>query len=221
MVSRVVVRLIAAAAALAAALLLTLGAAPAAAQAKPKGPPAPTALQIAGKGLPGDKIVIQRKTQAQLFQLMLGEVGWLANATPQANAPRSSSLGPKYTVTVLVRNSPQQVYELYPSARGGPRAHRPAKQPTGRKTDGWFYGRQTMSESLRLAGAPLKAKPDVVNGGIGGGIGEDVDVQQLDPIMGMNDFLSEMRRLFLLNGAVLVVILFGLAGIAFMIRRRV
>jgi hypothetical protein len=30
-----------------------------------------------------------------------------------------------------------------------------------------------------------------------------------------------MRRLFLLNGAVLVVILFGLAGIAFLIRRRV
>ena len=30
-----------------------------------------------------------------------------------------------------------------------------------------------------------------------------------------------MRRLFLLNGAVLVVILFGLAGIAFLVRRRV
>jgi hypothetical protein len=30
-----------------------------------------------------------------------------------------------------------------------------------------------------------------------------------------------MRRLFLLNGAVLVVILSGLAGIAYLIRRRV
>ena len=30
-----------------------------------------------------------------------------------------------------------------------------------------------------------------------------------------------MRQLFLLNGAVLVVILFGLAGMAFLIRRRV
>jgi len=215
----VVVRLIATAGALAAALILALGAGPAAAQAKPK--PAPTALQIAGKGLPGNKVVIQQKTQLELFRLMLSEVSWLANATPQANAPRSRSLGPKYTVTVLVKNTPQQVYDLYPAAKGGPRAHRPAKQPTGRKTDGWFYGRQTMSESLRLSGAPLKPKPDVVNGGIGGGIGEDVDIQQVDPIAGMTHFLAEMRRLFLLNGAVLVVILFGLASIAFLIRRRV
>ena len=37
----------------------------------------------------------------------------------------------------------------------------------------------------------------------------------------MNSFLGQMRGLFLLNGAVLVVILFGLAGIAFLIRRRV
>jgi len=127
----VVVRLIATAGALAAALILALGAGPAAAQAKPK--PAPTALQIAGKGLPGNKVVIQQKTQLELFRLMLSEVSWLANATPQANAPRSRSLGPKYTVTVLVKNTPQQVYDLYPAAKGGPRAHRPAKQPTGRR----------------------------------------------------------------------------------------
>ena len=96
-------------------------------------------------------------------------------------------------------------------AAGGPRAFRPAKQPTGKKAAGWFYGRLTMSESLRLGGVPLKEKPDVVSGGIGGGIGEDVASDELDPVEGVNDFLTELRQLFLLNGAVLLVILMGLA----------
>jgi hypothetical protein len=33
--------------------------------------------------------------------------------------------------------------------------------------------------------------------------------------------LADMRRLYLLNGAVLLTILLGLGGIAFLIRRRV
>jgi hypothetical protein len=78
-----------------------------------------------------------------------------------------------------------------------------------------------MSESLRLSGVPLKEKPDVVSGGIGGGIGEDVDGNELDPIEGVTDVLADLRRLFLLNGAVLLVIMLGLGGIAYLIRRRV
>jgi hypothetical protein len=78
-----------------------------------------------------------------------------------------------------------------------------------------------MSESLRLSGVPLKEKPDVVSGGIGGGIGEDVQAEELDPVEGVNDVLADMRRLYLLNGAVLLTILLGLGGIAFLIRRRV
>jgi hypothetical protein len=218
-VSRRVARFIAVGAALVAALAMALGATPAMAQAAPKRP-APTAIQIVNADLK-DKIVVSRQTQSELFQRMLSEVSWLANATPQTTAPAAKALGPKYTVTVLAKNAPQQVYDLYPTATGGPRAHRPARQPSGRKTDGWFYGRLTMSESLRLSGAPLKPKPDVVTGGIGGGAGVGVDVTEIDPIAGINDFFGQMRQLFLLNGAVLVVILFGLAGIAFMIRRRV
>jgi hypothetical protein len=216
-VSRGVARFTAVGAALVAALAMALGATPAMAQAAPKRP-APTAIRIVNADLK-DKIVVSRQTQSELFQRMLSEVSWLANATPQTTAPAAKALGPKYTVTVLAKSAPQQVYDLYPMATGGPRAHRPARQPSGRKTDGWFYGRLTMSESLRLSGAPLKAKPDVVTGGIGGGVG--VDVTEIDPIAEMNDFFGQMRQLFLLNGAVLVVILFGLAGIAFMIRRRV
>jgi hypothetical protein len=167
--------------------------------------------------------VVQQATQPRLFDTVLGEVNWLATAKPQTTAPAAKNLGPKYTVTVFVKNAATQAYDLYPMATGGPRAHRAAKQPGGKKVaDGWFYGRLTMPESLRVSGVPLKAKPDVVTAGIGGGSGTDISSSNdLDPVAGVNSFLTQMRRLFLLNGAVLVVILFGLAGIAFLIRRRV
>lgn len=207
-------------AAVAVAVAGGIGLAPLAAQAAPK-PPAPTAIQIAGAGLPGGKAVIAAQDRAQLFRMMWNEVGWLATARPQTSAPKRSALGPKYTVTVFVKNAPQAVYDLYPLARGGPRAHRPAKQPIGKKADGWFYGRLTMSESLRHSGAPLKARTDVVTGGIGGGAGADVDVAQIEPAPTLDQFFAQMRRLLLLNSAVLMAIVFGLGGIAFLIRRRV
>jgi hypothetical protein len=218
MVGRASARFAAAAGALLAGLALLLGAS-APAQAAPKAAAKPTALTLGGKGIDG-KLTLDAREKPGAFNQVLSEVSWLANAKPQTSAPKSNRLGPRYTLTVLVNDRPTQVYDLFPLAKGGPRAHRPAKQPTGRKSDGWFYGRLTMSESLRLSGAPLKAKPDVVTGGIGGGAGEDVDVSQLEPPT-LPEFLAQMRQLLLLNGAVLVVILFGLGGIAFLIRRRV
>ena len=166
-------------------------------------------------------ITIQAADRPEIFQLLLSEVSWLANATPQTPAPKASKLGPRYTLTILVKDKPHQVYEMYPLAAGGPRAHRPAKQPSGKKTDGWFYGRLTMSESLRVSGVPLEARADVVSGGIGGGIGETVAAEKVDPIAQVNSYVDQIQRLYLLNGAVLVIILFGLAGIAYLIRRRV
>lgn len=200
-----------------------VGAAPLAGSflAAPKAPAKPTAVQIAGK-FSGGKLTVQQAQHPELFQRLLSEVSWLANATPTTSKPKADKLGPKFTLTVLVKDKANQVYDLYPNAAGGPRAYRPAKQPTGKKTAaGWFYGRLTMSESLRLSGAPLKEKPDVVSGGIGGGIGEEVASDELDPVEGVNNFFAEFRRLFLLNAAVLLVILLGLAGIAYLIRRRV
>jgi hypothetical protein len=217
-VRRVIARYLSAAGLAAAGVALTIGLVPAVAQAKPK-PPRITAVQITAKDLAGGKTVIEQANR-DLFDQMLSEVSWLATATPQTTAPRAKALGPKYTVTLLAQNKAQQVYDLYPMATGGPRAHRAAAQPTGKKADGWFYGRLTMPESLRAAGAPLKAKPDVVTGGIGGGIGADV-VEDVDPMTTAQQVMGQMRQLFLLNGAVLVVILAGLAGIAFLIRRRV
>ena len=221
MVRGAVRRLVTAAGAMTAVVVTAIGFMPAAAAAAPKPAPKPTAVQVVGAGVTG-RILVQQATQPQLFASLLDEVSWLATAKPQTGSLPAAKLGPKYTVTVYVKSSPTQIYDLYPLATGGPRAHRAAKQPGGRKsTDGWFYGRLTMSEALRVSGAPLKPKPDVVGGGIGGGIGQDINVDELDPVAGFTHFLDEMRRLFLLNGAVLIVILFGLAGIAFLIRRRI
>lgn len=237
MVQGVIARFLSAAGVVAAGVALSVGLAPAAAvQAAvppsasaplagtvaraPKAPAKPTAVQIAGK-FPGGKVTVQQAEHAELFQRLLSEVNWLANTQPTTSRPKADKMGPKFTVTVLVKDKPSQVYDLYPNAAGGPRAYRPAKQPTGKKTPGWFYGRLTMSESLRLSGVPLKAKPDVVSGGIGGGVGENVAVDEVDPVENVNAVINDFRRLFLLNTAVLVVILLGLGGIAFLIRRRV
>jgi hypothetical protein len=221
MVRGAITRVVSAAGLLAVAGVLMLGLAPGAAQAAPKpAAPKPTAVSIAGQDI-ADEIVIQQKDQSRLFSTLLDEVNWMATAKAQTSAPKADKLGPKFTLTVWNKTQPMQVYDLYPLATGGPRAHRAANQPGGKKADAWFYGRLTMPEALRVGGAPLQAKPDPISGGIGGGVGKDLDANDLDPVAGMNGFLGQMRRLLLLNGAVLVVILFGLAGIAFLIRRRV
>ncbi|GAB1690210.1 hypothetical protein [Krasilnikovia sp. M28-CT-15] len=186
----------------------------------PKAPPGPTSLEITGKELE-DKLVLDAAVQKQLFDRMLSEVSWLSGARSQTVAPSASRLGPKYTVTVLVQNEPFRVFELFPLAKGGPRAHRPGRQPEGKSSDAWFYGRLSMHESLRVSGVPLEPKPDVLSGGIGGGIGHQVEVEELDPAEGVNTLLTEMRELMMLNGAIVVVILVGLGSIAFLIRRKV
>lgn len=230
MVQGVIARFLSAAGVLAAGVALSVGMAPAAAVqasaapradlAAPKAPAKPSEIQITGQ-FPGNKIIVRETEQGDLFKRLLSEVNWLASTPPTTSAPKAGKVGPKFIVTVLVKDKATQVYDLYPNAAGGPRAYRPAKQPTGKKQAGWFYGRLTMSESLRLSGVPLKPKPDVVTGGIGGGAGEDVAVDELDPVENVNHVLSDFRRLFLLNTAVLIVILLGLAGIAYLIRRRV
>ena len=235
MVQGVIARLLSATGVLAASVVLSAGLAPSgaaraattvrpvavgSAQVAPKPAPKPTAVQITGK-FPGETLTVQQAERPALFKQLLSEVNWLATTAPTTSKPQAGKLGPKFTVTVLIKDKPAQVYDLYPNAAGGPRAFRPAKQPLGKKAPGWFYGRLTMSESLRLSGVPLKEKPDVVSGGIGGGIGEDVDGDELDPVEGVADVLAQVRRLFLLNGAVLLVIMLGLGGIAYLIRRRV
>lgn len=236
-VRRAMRQMAAAAGALAIAAAVTLGTTPAVAQAtpsgqtgaaatpkataKPKPKPTPDTVTITGGELPESGIKVLQAEDPKLFRMLMEEVSWIASATPQTSTPKKDKLGTKYTVQVLIANKATQLYELYPLASGGPRAHRPAAQPSGKKADGWFYGRLSMSESLRLSGVPLKAKPDVVNGGIGGGVGENLGSGDLDPVNGASELFGQMRRLLLLNGALLLIILTGLAGMAFLIRRRI
>jgi len=221
MVRRALSRFATAAGVLLAGVAMTLASVPLAAQAAPKAAAKPTTLTVVGKGIDG-KLTVQAADQPGIFNQLLSEVNWLATTKSQTTAPTAKKLGPKYTLVVLIKDKATYSYDLFPEAAGGPRAHRPAKQPSGKKVaDGWFYGRLTMSESLRISGVPLAPKPDVVSGGVGGGLGADVVADELDPAAGVNEFFAEMRQLVLLNGAVVVVILMGLAGISFLIRRRV
>jgi len=213
MVRGVIIRAVAAACAFVAAIVVTLSLAVGTAQAAPTA----TSITITGKGI--KKITVDSAKTPESFQFLLSEVSWMATATPQTTAPQAKSLGPKYLVTVMAKTSTWQTYELYPLAVGGPRAHRPAKG--NKKPDGWFYGRLTMSEALRISGVPLKPRTDLISGGIGGGYGEQVTARDVDPVETANEVMTQMRQLFLLNGAVLVVIMFGLGGIAFLIRRKV
>jgi hypothetical protein len=219
MVRGVITRFLSATGALVAAVVVTVGAAPVAAHAAPKAKIKVTAVSISGKDMQDTKITLDQRPD--VFELLYSEVSWLATATPQTYALKAKQLGPKYTLSVLVKDKPHQVYEMYPLAVGGPLAHRPAKQPSGKVKDGWFFGRQTMPESLRIGGVPLEPRNDLMIGGIGGGVAEQSQAKEIDPVENVNAFLAQMRQLFLLNGAVLVVILFGLAGMAFLIRRRV
>jgi hypothetical protein len=223
MVRGAITRLVSAAGLLAVTGALAIGFAPAAAQAEgaaPKPPAKPNIIHIAGKDV-DDKIVVAQTDNSRLFASLLSEVSWMVGARSQTTALAADKLGPKYTVTVFANKAALQTYELFPLAAGGPRAHRPAKSlGTKKVTEGWFYGRLSMPEALRVSGVPLETKPDVVNGGIGGGVGQDLEANAEAPA-GVNQVLGEMRELFLLNGAVLMIILVGLAGIAFLIRRRV
>lgn len=180
--------------------------------------PKPTGLSIASKGMAD--ITVTPTDKPQLFADLLKEVSFLGGTTGQITAPKPATLGPKFVVVVSFDNKPRYAYDLYPQAKGGPKAYRPAAQPDKKKTAAaWFLGRITMSEALRVAGAPIPQKPDVMSGGIGGGervIPED----SLPTGRDLDTLLAELRRLVLLNGGVVLVLTFMVAGVALIIRHR-
>ncbi|WP_326552570.1 hypothetical protein [Micromonospora sp. NBC_01813] len=201
----------------AAVLCLAMGVVGLAAAPVHAAPPAPTTVTIEGDDLTEPLVV--HADSGELFSAVLGQVSWLTGPG-QTGSPTAEELGPQYLVVVLVDDEPTRHYKLYPLAKGGPRAFRPAEQPDGSKsTDAWFFGRLTMSETLRAAGAPLPARPDSISGGIGGGervIPED----SLNPGEDLGKMFTELRQAMLLNGAVVVGITLGIAAIALLVRRR-
>lgn len=204
-------------------VLVTSAAMPALATPKaPRAPKAPvaTAMSISGEGI-AEPIIVTAAEKPQLFADLLKEVSFLqGTGTGQIAKPEADTLGKKFTVVVLYNDKPRFSYDLYPLAEGGPKAYRSDKQPDKKKTTAaWFLGRITMSEALRIAGAPIPEKPDVISGGIGGGervIPEDAFAEGSD----LDSLLADLRRLVLLNGGVVLVLTFVIAGIALIIRRR-
>ncbi|GIJ34692.1 hypothetical protein [Micromonospora sediminimaris] len=197
-----------------AALLLSLTSAEVAGAA-PKTPPA--GVDITGHGL-AEPLRLRADTHPTHVVAVIEQVNH-KGLVRQSGGPKKGDLGPKYTVLVLAGDAPKQTYDLYPKAVGGPRVYRPAKQPDRKVSAAWYLGRVSMSETLRTAGVPLERTYEAVSGGAGGGeriIPEDA----LNPAQDINEAFSELRRLLLLNVAVVLVITLGLAGIALLIRRR-
>ncbi|HYN93413.1 MAG TPA: hypothetical protein VES42_06160 [Pilimelia sp.] len=200
------------------ALLGLLGAPLTAAPAAAAGP---TSITITGEGLPAP-LRVRVDADPELFAALNSQVGWVTNRAGQTQAPPAAQLGPKYTLVVHVKDDPKRTYDLYPLAQGGPRVFRPAKQPDNRRTSaGWFFGRLNMSETLRVAGVPLPAKPDPLNGGIGGGIGGSPEATAFTPVEDMFGIFAQWRRVLLLNGVVVLTIALGLAGFSLLIRRKI
>ncbi|GAA3772752.1 hypothetical protein [Micromonospora maritima] len=191
---------------------------PAAVQAAPKPKLAPSGVDITGDRL-DQPLQLRSDTRPGDVNLIVDQVRWLG-ATGQLRGPAAKDLGPKYTVVVLVAGTAKNTFDLFPLAKGGPRVYRPAKQPDlSHPRAGWFFGRLTMSETLRSVGVPLEPRFDTLSGGIGGGervLPEDA----LDPVQDLDTALGELQRLLLLNIGVVVVITAGLAGIALLVRRR-
>lgn len=193
--------------------VLSLGlAAPASAK------PPPAGVDITGVGIV-EPLHLRPETHPSQLAAVIDQVDFLGD-TGQSSEPKQADLGPKYTVVVLSGDTPKQTYDLYPKATGGPRIYRPAEQPDSQQTTaGWFFGRLTMSETLRTAGVPLERQVDTVAGGAGGSermIPEDA----LDPAGNIDEAFSGFPRLLLVNVAVALTITMGLAGIALLIRRR-
>jgi hypothetical protein len=186
-----------------------------AAAAKPK--PKPTIITIAGEGL-AEPLTVRLDEQPQMFAAVHAEVSFLSGVTQMA-APKAKGLGPKYTLVVHYDDKPRFAYDLYPLASGGPKAFRPAKQPGAKVGAGWFLGHLGMSETLRAAGVPLPERPDVMSGGIGGGE-RAVPDDTLNYDRDLDQLFTELQRVLLLNGAVVVFLTACLAGIALLVRRR-
>jgi hypothetical protein len=201
-----------------AALTLFAGGALVPASPAAAAPAKPTIITIGGEGLV-EPITLKVADEPELFAAVHSQVTFLSGAG-QTGAPKKDLLGPKYTVVVHYNGKPRFGYDLYPLAKGGPKAFRPATQPDKRKTTAaWFFGRLGMSEALRSAGVPLPERPDVVTGGVGGGQRAIPD-DTLDAGGDLDKLLADLRQVLLLNAAVVVAITAGLAGIALLIRRR-
>jgi hypothetical protein len=189
----------------------------------------PTGITLAGPGL-AETLTVPAADAPDLFRKLLREVDWLAARPANAPPPETAQLGPKYQLVVLVDNAPNQAYDLYPLAVGGPRVFRPAEQPSKKRVAAaWLYGRVGMPDTLRDAGVPLIPpsgnQPGSAGGGQtggqGGGAGQ-VDVGGVgNPPSGsgFDGVFEEWQRGILLIGGGAVVLLLLLGGVSLLVRK--
>lgn len=168
-----------------------------------------------------EPVEVRVDERPELCAALHREVNWLASRGDEAPEPEDvDALGPQYTLVVYVDGDRRDRFHLYPLAEGGPRVFRPAEQPDGRSVDeGWFYGRLSMPETLSAAGVPLTGVPPA-GGGTGGGQ-PPAPGETPEPERDALAFLEEWREGVLLSVAVVVTIAIGLAGAAYLIRRKV
>ena len=164
---------------------------------------APSTIAIEGSGLPRT-LTIHQDSQTDLFNRLLHQVSWMATQAGFTMKPDAAKLGAKYTLTISAGNKQLQRYELYPEAAGGPKAFRPADQPTGRVVEGWFYVSLSVPELLHAAGVPLVDPAGYMPGGV------NTDNQ---PLVSFSDLMhAQARTLALWVGTALVVLLLVLGA---------
>ncbi len=117
----------------------------------------PSGVTVTGPGVPGPgALTLNATTQHEQFDRVFRLVNWMASDPGDPMEVKPALLGPMYTVDVLVGGVASQRYEIYPLAQGGPRAHRPARQPSGRTTsDAWFYASVLIPQELAAVGVPI------------------------------------------------------------------
>jgi hypothetical protein len=160
----------------------------------------PSAITIKGTGL-SQAINVRAKDQPDLFNALLRQVSWMATQPGDPITPDPAKLGPAYTMTVFVGTAASQVYDMYPLAPGGPRAHRPAAQPQGKVGEAWFYASVAMPDTLSAAGVPL-VKPSASGPDSGLAYGDPVgyvpDVVDTTPPLSLGRTLHSSERTLLL-----------------------
>ena len=177
-------------------------------------------VTITGDDIP-EELVVRAEDRPELCASLWSEVDWLVRRAGDMREPEDpETLGAQYTLVVHLDGEPRHRFHLYPLAEGGPKAFRPAEQPGDRTVDeAWFHARLSMPQTLTAAGVSLTGKPLPPNGGGGGG--EPAPEQSEEPPTSAFGFIDEWRTGMLLTAAVVVGIVLGMGGIAFLIRRKV
>jgi hypothetical protein len=181
-----------------------------------------TQITITGVDI-DDELVVRAEDRPELCTSLHREVNWLVGRKGDAREPEDpETLGAEYALVVYLDDEPAHRFHLYPLAEGGPKAFRPAEQPGDRTVrEAWFHARLSLHETLGAAGVPLTGEPVPPGGGTGGGGAEPAPEETEEPLRPALAFLDEWRQSMLLTAAVVVGIVVGLGGIAFLIRRRV